>query len=31
MRRGYQLAARIADHPVGYSSSFYVKRSAISA
>ena len=24
--RGYRLAARIADHPVGYSSSFYMKR-----
>ena len=24
--RGYQLTARIADHPVGYSSGVYVKR-----
>ena len=25
-RRGYRLTARIADHPVGYSSGLYVKR-----
>jgi GNAT superfamily N-acetyltransferase len=28
-RRGYQLTARIADHPIGYSSGVYVKRLSV--